>query len=322
MINRRGCRGFRRGTLSGMPLWPLRNPLTPPRFVFVLTAFTLALTTQVVSQNSHLLELGGASKSGAVAKAPSQFTVVTYNIRWRAGDELQKIADWLKAKQPAIIALQEVDRVRQRTGKTNTARVIAEKLGMYYAWAAPPSVKDATEEETGVELLSPYPLSDVTRIVLPHPGPGRRRRIALGASLQVGGTSIRVYSVHSENRLAESLKAEQLNAVLADLERHSKTMPAIVMGDFNTWERPMIDCTRELFTTAGFNTPFPDGRATFQRTVVLFDLELKLDWIWLRGFESKDFGIDRNFTVSDHFPLWMVVTLKENGEPLKDGSPR
>ena len=301
---------------------PLRQPLVPPRFLLFLVVVPLVLATDVYSQPANLIETGGPRKSTSATSAPTELTVVTYNIRWRAGDQLEQIAGWLKERKPAIVALQEIDRARKRTGNANTARALAEQLGMFYAWAAPPSVKPTDEEETGVELLSPYPISDVARIVLPNQGPGGRSRVALGATIHLGTIKVRVYSVHAENRLPEPRKVEQLNAVLADLERWPKSTPAIVMGDFNSWERPMIDRVRELFTKAGFTTPFPDGRATFQRQIVIFDLELKLDWIWLRGFESKSFDIDRSFTVSDHFPLSTTVTLKQNGEPSKDDSPR
>jgi endonuclease/exonuclease/phosphatase family metal-dependent hydrolase len=283
---------------------------------------TLVLATDSYSQQANLLETGGPSKSTSSTSTPRELTIVTYNIRWRANEQLRQIGNWLKEKQPAVIALQEVDRARARTGNANTARALAEQLGMFYAWAAPPSAKAADEEETGIELLSPYPIRDVARIVLPNQGPGGRSRVALGATINLGKVDVRVYSVHSETRIAIPQKIEQLQAVLDDLSHSPKSMPAIVMGDFNSWERPMIDQTRELFTNAGFTTPVPDGRATFQRDVVLFTLELKLDWIWLRGFESKSFDIDRSFTVSDHFPLSTKVTLKQNGEPSKDDSPR
>lgn len=283
---------------------------------------TLVLATDLYSQQANLLETGGPSKSTSSTSVPAELTIVSYNIRWRAGDQLKQIANWLKKKQPAVIALQEVDRARQRTGRANTARALAEQLGMFYAWAAPPSVKATDEEETGVELLSPYPIKDAARIVLPNQGPGGRSRVALGATIKMGKMDVRVYSVHAENRMAELKKVEQLNAVLADLDRRPKSTPAIVMGDFNTWEPAMVDRAREVFTKAGFITPFPDGRATFQRKIVFYNLELKLDWIWLRGLESKSFDIDRSFTVSDHFPLSTTVTLKQNGEPSVDDSPK
>lgn len=258
-------------------------------------------------------------ESGQAQKliAPSgtdELQIVSYNIRWRSGTELQQIIRWLKESigaRPAIIGLQEVDRAKKRTGSINHAKEIGNKLGMYYAWAAPhqPTSAPSSEEETGVELLSSFPLSDLTRIVLPNPGPGGRVRVALGATIRIGNTPVRIYSVHSETRLTIARKVEQLRAVLDDLQKFPKDTPAIVVGDFNTWELPAVDGIRKLFTDAGFATPLPDDETTFYRKALMFDVKLKLDWIWLRGLTPSSYGIDRNLTVSDHFPLWTVVTL-------------
>jgi len=79
-----------------------------------------------------------------------------------------------------------------------------------------------------------------------------------------------------------------------------------VLGDFNTWEGDAYDETTKLFTGAGFTTPFAEKDPTF-RTKVLISIELKLDWIWLRGLQSGSYGIDRAIEVSDHWPLWTVV---------------
>jgi endonuclease/exonuclease/phosphatase family metal-dependent hydrolase len=277
--------------------------------LFLLLVISSSNWGVIPTQSIELLEEGQASKLIKPNQANGEFPVVSYNIRWRTGDQLNQIGEWLKKKGPAIVALQEVDRAKKRTSKANNARTLAETLGMYYAWAAPPVAKGVREEETGVELLSPYPLSAVVRIVLPNEGPGGRSRVALGATIEINEKKIRVYSVHSENRMAELKKIDQFKAVLTDLERFGKEMPAIVMGDFNTWEPAMVDRTRELFTSEGFTTPFADGHATFRRSVVFYNLELKLDWIWLRGLTAKDFGIDRTFTVSDHFPLWTLVSM-------------
>jgi endonuclease/exonuclease/phosphatase family metal-dependent hydrolase len=263
------------------------------------------------SSINPLLESGHATKVSATTTAPTEIKIVSYNIRWRSGKELVQIIEWLKSKEtpPTIIGLQEVDRAKQRSGQTNNARVLAESLGMYYAWAAPPLPKNGreNEEETGVELLSPYPLADITRIVLPHEGPGGRWRVALGATIKIGKTAIRVYSVHSETRIPVAQKIDQLRAVLDDFARFPKTMPAIVLGDFNSWELPTIEGIRKLFESSGFVTPFADDATTFSRKALVFDVVLKLDWIWLRGLSVKSSGIDRTLTVSDHFPLWTEV---------------
>jgi len=261
----------------------------------------------------NLLESGHATRLAEVPKASSQIRIVSYNIRWRTGTQLQEIARFLKGnnKQPLIIGLQEVDRAKARTGKADNARLLADYLGFYYAWTAPPSPKSdkSAEEETGVEILSSFPLKEITRLVLPHAGPGGRSRVALGATITVGDISIRVYSGHSETRIPISQKMEQLQAVVDDLRRFPPKMRAIVMGDFNTWELPAVESTRKLFTDIGFTTPFPDDETTFMRNVLLFDIELKLDWIWLCGLLVQSYGIDRTITVSDHYPLWTIVKI-------------
>jgi endonuclease/exonuclease/phosphatase family metal-dependent hydrolase len=266
-------------------------------------------------QTNSLLECG-AARQIVETRLRDEIIFVSYNIRWRSGKELEQIINWLRERRgsaPMIVALQEVDRAKPRSNNVNSAKQTADALGLYYAWTAPapaaPDKPKVAEEETGVEILSPYPLTDVTRIILPNPGPGGRQRIAIAATLKVGEISIRVYSVHGETRLPIAKKIEQLRAVLTDLDRFPKEMPAAVLGDFNTWELPAVQGIRRLFTEAGFTTPLPDDESTFYRKALMFDVRLKLDWIWLRGFTPRSYGIDRNLTVSDHFPLWTVATF-------------
>lgn len=266
------------------------------------------------NSNDRLLEIGHAQRLTTPSGIPTELKIVSYNIRWRSAKELEQIINWLKSTEapPAFIGLQEVDRAKQRSGKTNNARILAESLGMYYAWAAPSLPKNSSdkEEETGVELLSPYPLTDITRVVLPHEGPGGRWRVALGATIKIGKTAVRIYSVHSETRIPVAEKIDQLRAVLDDVARFPTSMPAIVLGDFNSWELPAIAGIRKLFEGSGFATPFSDDVPTFSRRALVIDVALKLDWIWFRGLSVKSSGIDRTLIVSDHFPLWTVVKLE------------
>jgi endonuclease/exonuclease/phosphatase family metal-dependent hydrolase len=160
-----------------------------------------------------------------------------------------------------------------------------------------------------VVLLSPYPLENITRLVLTTEGPGGRSRVALGATIRIGKTSVRIYSVHAETRLPLWQKIDQLRVVLDDLAKFPKTTPAIVLGDFNAWELPTIDAVRKLFTEAGFTTPVPDDESTYVKKVLGFEMKLKLDWIWVRGMTPQAYGIDRELKVSDHFPVWTIVKL-------------
>jgi len=260
--------------------------------------------------DSLLLESGKAATLRKHTSESVEIKIVSYNIRWRGGDELKRIAKLLHEDPEiggaAILGLQEVDRHKKRTGHSNTAKALAEELGFHYAWAAPPAPKADDEEETGVAILSIYPLSDVRRIVLPNPGPNKRRRVALGATVEIEGKQWRVYSAHAETRISVDKKMEQFNAVLEDLARYPAEMPAVVMGDFNTWQANADDETIKLFSKAGLSTPF-GTHSTFRRRVLLVPIEFRLDWVWLRGLETTKHGIDRKIEISDHWPLWTNV---------------
>jgi endonuclease/exonuclease/phosphatase family metal-dependent hydrolase len=278
-----------------------------------MTALVILLCLLLPRFDVSLLESGHGSTLRKQTSTPAEIKILSYNIRWRSGEDLKDMIKLLKDDPEiggaSILALQEVDRRKKRSGNNNTAKIIADELGLYYAWAAPPTAKSTDEEETGVAILSVYPLSDVKRIVLPHPGPGKRRRVALGATLEIENRKWRVYSAHAETRIDFDKKLEQFKAVLDDLSQYPANMPAIIMGDFNTWEPNAHDKVTKLFSDAGLKTPFIDGKKTFRRKILLVPLELKLDWVWLRGLEAANCGIDRQIEISDHYPLWTNVKM-------------
>lgn len=260
-----------------------------------------------------LLESGQGTTLRKQTSTPAELKILSYNIRWRSGEDLKDMIKLLKDDPEvggaSILALQEVDRRKKRSGNNNTARILADELGLYYVWTAPPTANPKDEEETGVAILSVYPLSDVKRFVLPHPGPGKRRRVALGATVEIENRKWRIYSVHAETRIKFGKKLEQFKAVLDDLTGYPKDMPAIIMGDFNTWEPDAHDKVVKLFSDAGLKTPFVEGKKTFKRRLLFVPLELKLDWVWLRGLEAANCGIDRQIEISDHYPLWTNVKM-------------
>ena len=98
---------------------------------------------------------------------------------------------------------------------------------------------------------------------------------------------------------------DQLRAVLEDIGQQQKVARAVVLGDFNTIKGKDVRAANLLFTNAGFATPLPLDRATWKT----FIIELKLDWIWLRGLHATESGITRRIGLSDHWPLWVKAKL-------------
>ena len=275
--------------------------------------FLLILFLLLPRPDAALLESGQATNLRPQTSSPAEIKILQYNIRWRSGDDLKALIKLFQTDpeigNAKILALQEVDRHKKRSGNNNTAKLIADELGMHYVWAAPPSANPTDEEETGVALLSVYPLTEVQRIVLPNKGPGGRRRVALGATVEIENQRWRVYSAHTETRIPVSKKLEQFKAVLDDLAHYPANMPAVIMGDLNTWEPNADGKTSKFFLDAGLKTPFA-GEATFKRRVLFVPIELKLDWVWLRSLEATSFGIDREVEISDHFPLWTNLKFR------------
>ena len=293
--------------------------------LFLLLVAALCLVPPARRARAHdgtkepvLLEVGGDLKTDKMPAAPAELKVVSYNIRYRVGDDLKRLARLLK-EDPEIggahvIGLQEVDRNKKRTNNVNTARQLAEALGMRYAWAAPPDTDEDGEEETGCAILSPFPLTDVQRILLTHEGPDGRRRVAVGATVQIGRTPLRFYSVHAETRMPVAKKVEHWQAVLDDLSHFPDVAGAIVVGDFNTIKGKDVKAARRLFTREGFTAPHPDGEKTWKT----FVFKLKLDWLWLRGLEPRASGIDKEIGLSDHWPLWATVKLTNRPKDKPD----
>src|SRR5438132_1255057 len=124
-FNRRGSRGFRRGRGENGSAFAARSSASSAvKYVLIVSLlFSQPGDAQRRTSDSteSLLESGRAAKLSTPRAAPDEIAIVSYNIRWRSGAELKQISDWLKEHRPAIIALQEVDRAKTRTGNINNA---------------------------------------------------------------------------------------------------------------------------------------------------------------------------------------------------------
>lgn len=274
-----------------------------------LSGMTANAQQKEISGGAELLETGGFTTHSTIPSS-NEIRVVSYNIRWRGGESLQKLIQYFRNDpqigRADIICLQEVDRHRKRTNFVNTAKVIAQELKWNYAWAAPP-VKHGDEEETGISILSPYPMSDVERMVLPNSGPDGRRRAAIGVTITIGIHRLRIYSVHAEVRIAMAKKMEQLQAVIESANRFG-IKNVLIMGDFNTVKDKDVKGCIDLFTKNGFDTPISHRQSTFKAIAFI---KFKLDWIWIHGLTSSEGGTAGHINLSDHKPLWVKIKLPD-----------
>ncbi len=253
--------------------------------------------------------------------APERLRLVTYNLHGPPMERIGEIIDLLEhhpaLREAAIFGLQEVNRHHRQTAYKDMARLLASVLNMYYAYAVELPYKHGGGER-GLALLSRFPMTEIERLVLPHKGPGGRRRIALGATIHLGERRLRVYTLHLETRLSANKRSDQIAAVLEHAERY-RDFPTVIMGDFNTVTGGARKKMIALMTAAGFTSALPGKTMTFQRMGVI---RLTLDWIWVRHLNVVAAKVEKAITASDHRPVWALVDLRSLNGDHPSRSPR
>ena len=162
--------------------------------------------------------------------------IVTYNVHRCVGNDRRldvgRVAAVLAQLNPDIVALQELDVGRARTGHVDQAHEIARRLEMSHHFHAALQVE---EERYGDAILTCYP----ERLVKSAPLPGHPRmralepRGALWVEVDVDGRPLQVINTH----LGLVPREQQIQAsALAGpgwLEQPDCGWPAILLGDFN-----------------------------------------------------------------------------------------
>src|SRR5271168_3924864 len=137
--------------------------------------------------------------------------LLTYNIHRCVGVDRKldvgRTAAVIAAQSPDIVALQEVDVGRARTGGADQAQRLAERLGMAFHFNAALTVE---EERYGDAILTALP----ERLVKAGPLPGHpllprlEPRGALWVAVEIGGRELQVINTH----LGLSPREQQIQA--------------------------------------------------------------------------------------------------------------
>lgn len=242
----------------------------------------------------------------------SSARILSYNVHACVGTDKkmspERIARVIQSCAPDIVALQEIDVGRPRSGGIDQAQVLAELLGMEAHFH--PSTRIGPDEHYGDAILTRLPYSMRKMGVLPgfHDRIKVEPRGALWASVDVGGVAVQVVNTHLGVWPHEQML--QLSTLLGPewLGHPDCREPVVFLGDFNA--PPGLAPYRRLaseFVDVQKVWGEQKAKPTFPGRMPT----LRIDHVWLRGKAAvRKVEVVRTplaRVASDHLPL--VVDL-------------
>jgi endonuclease/exonuclease/phosphatase family metal-dependent hydrolase len=168
------------------------------------------------------------------------FRVMTYNVHRCVGVDgrldVGRIAAVIAHCRPDVVALQELDVGRARTGGVDQAHAIAQRLGMDFHFHPAMHVE---EERYGDAILTELPLKVMKADALPGSPTIRRLepRGALWLRIEVDGRPVNVINTHF-GLVPHEQRAQAAALCGSDwLGRPDCVDPVVLVGDFNATQR-------------------------------------------------------------------------------------
>ncbi|MCP4196797.1 MAG: endonuclease/exonuclease/phosphatase family protein [Proteobacteria bacterium] len=194
-----------------------------------------------------------------------------------------------------ILLLQEMDELG--------VEQIAQAIGLNFVYF-PASVHSQHGRNFGNAILSPWPLIEPSKLILPYENPKNdQRRIAAQALVLIDTLEVLTYSVHTETYwMTPAQRRAQVTALLADIQLHDQYV--VVGGDFNTIYPLDIPGLVEKFGDVGFIWATSD----VGYTVTANGMRFTLDFIFTKGMTVLDSGKVEPTEASDHLPIWAALS--------------
>lgn len=265
---------------------PMRRSLPPALLCLLLVPGVLSVRPDWVS-----------------ARQPQDVRVVSYNIKHGRGNDevvnLERTAAVLRALQPDIVGLQEVDDMATRSGGVPEAARLGELLGLHHAFGR---FMDFQGGAYGMAVLTRYPIVNTTSVKLPD---GNEPRIALAVEVQPpGGQRLTIVNVHFDWVRDDGFRFAQAETLTTYLD--ALKTPYILLGDFNDVPESR---TLALFKSRATEARKPaDDRFTFSST----NPTREIDFIFYApstAFTPQEVRVITEPLASDHRPVLAVLRM-------------
>lgn len=236
--------------------------------------------------------------------ANQRLRVLTYNIHHGEGIDgkldLPRIAKVIAAAEPDLVALQEVDRNTQRTGRVDQPAELARLTGMRVAFGGNIELQGG---DYGNAVLSRLPIVAHENHRLPLLDEGEQRGVLAVEVKLPGGESLRLLATHFDHRAADAERLASASAI-AKLVVGAKDQPTILAGDLNAVPESKVleSLLAEWTNTADKPLPtIPVGKPARQIDYVLVRPAARWKVVEIKVLDEA--------VASDHRPLLVVLEL-------------
>lgn len=242
--------------------------------------------------------------------------ILTYNVhscRGRGGrPDPARIADVIASAEPDVVALQELDVGRMRTGGVDQAHAIAERLRLTAHFH--PALR-VEEEKYGDAILTELPSRLVRAGPLPSVGEPRG---ALWVEIDHQGVKVQVFNTHFGLRRRERMIQAETLAGPEWLASDACTgRPAILAGDFNAV--PRSRAYRILAEGLSRQVLSVPARPTFPARLPVLRLDHVFTNLNARVARYRVIDTPLARAASDHLPLLATVELLAPASPAGAG---
>ena len=237
--------------------------------------------------------------------------ILTYNVHRCVGADrrldVARVAEVIAAQAPDIVALQELDVGRARTGGVDQAHRLAQRLGMAFHFNAAFQVE---EERYGDAILTTLPERLVKSGPIPtHPRFSRLEpRGALWVAVRIGSAELNVINTHLG--LVPREQRGQATALAGDDWLGAAKGPLVLVGDLNA--TPRAGAYRTLaarLTESRKAARLAHRAATFPSTfpVLAIDHVFVSEHVVVERVRAPLDSLTR--LASDHLPLVVDISL-------------
>lgn len=254
----------------------------------------------------------------AETQQPARLRVLCYNIHHGEGVDgkldLEHIARVIRSVEPDVVALQEVDKNTQRTGKVDQPAELARLTGMQAAFGGNLAFQGG---EYGNAVLSRWPITRRKNHLLPSFDRGEQRGVLeVEIAWPQAPQPLVFFATHLDHRSNDQERRESAKFI-NNLAAALGDRPALLAGDLNdTPDSSALKLFEQVWTRAN-REPLP--------TIPVGQPKRQIDFILFRPanrWNVVEVKVLPEATASDHRPIFAVLEQTPSSATSADDPSR